>query len=396
MLASVDRDLTPEHRLVAMLDRQHRSGWGEYEIVSLEQRGPGQFVAGLLVKQVEPVGRGGALAVGGGHPAGHRDVEHQQVVTLLLLEVRHEGRGAINADTGGFEHGDGSFGWFAHRAVDRAGRVIGHRQYPAIAQGLAGAAQRDCRRQFKQQGKVFGIARERACDRQNTVVRVLAGKNRVVVPVFRHQAPARLVPPYAAEMRRDPHRPADVRAELARHHAGGDGGSRPSGGTTRAACRIVRIAGAAIDRVEALPVGEIDWHVGLAEQDRTCRLELADDPGIARGQLVAIGFMPPTGRQPGNVETLLDRHRYAVERLVVAWTALGQRPGGITRAVEIAHHDRIDAGVEVLDPGECGFDSFDRRQHSAADLRRQRNRAGLAGQLRKSHAIVPSPNGGGF
>jgi hypothetical protein len=142
---------------------------------------------------------------------------------------------------------------------------------------------------------------------------------------------------------------------------------------------IVRIVGPAIDRIVRLPVGEVGRDIGLAEDDRAGALELADHPGVARGDRVGIFAVTPGSRQAADIEAFLDRHRHAEQRLV-----LGQPPGGhglglFLRAVEVGHHHRVDMRVEMFDPRNRRFDRLEWRHLSMADRARNLDRTGFRG-----------------
>lgn len=199
------------------------------------------------------------------------------------------------------------------------------------------------------------------------------------------EAPGRLVSPDAAEMRGHPHRSADVGAVVAGHHAARYGRRAPARRAAGGTVRVVGVGGAAIDRVEALPVGEVDRDVGLADDHRAGRLQPLDEKRVGRGDLVLEARVPPGGGEPGDIEALLDRHRHAEQRLVRARTGGVERLGLLVGALEIGDCERVDCGVEVLDPLDRRIDRLDDAHPPRADRGSGRERAGLAGQLRIGH-----------
>ena len=83
----------------------------------------------------------------------------------------------------------------------------------------------------------------------------------------------------------------------------------------------------------------------------------------------------PTGRQTGDVVLLLDGHRQAEQRPLLAL-----RQGFVGRlcrdagALEIAHHDGVDLPVERFDAADRRIDQLARRELT----RRQRIRSSIA------------------
>ena len=156
----------------------------------------------------------------------------------------------------------------------------------------------------------------------------------------------------------------------------------------------MRIARATIDRVETLPVGEIDRHIGLADDHRAGLFQAPHQYGILGGDVIAIFGMAEGGWQAGDIEAFLDRHRHAEQRLI-APSVLG-RSGRIKRAgsgigrFEIGDRQRVDAGIKVLEPHDRRIHRLGDAQPPLADRRRRGERAGFLGQLRISHAMLLS------
>ena len=94
----------------------------------------------------------------------------------------------------------------------------------------------------------------------------------------------------AAERSRNADGAASVGADAAIAEAGGDGGSGATAGTAGNAREIPGIVDGAVVRVVAGDaVGEL-VHVGFADDDGACILELADDCGIFRGNEILQNF----------------------------------------------------------------------------------------------------------
>jgi hypothetical protein len=125
--------------------------------------------------------------------------------------------------------------------------------------------------------------------------------------------------------------------------------------------------GDAVDRVEALPVGEPDRHVGLAEDDCACALQALDrERGFFR-DVVDVLREAESGRQSRHVEGFLHRHRDAVQRPeILAALKLGVALARLlARRLEAPHHDGVDARIEPLDPLDIEVEEL-----AAADLAR--------------------------
>ncbi len=116
---------------------------------------------------------------------------------------------------------------------------------------------------------------------------------------------------------------------------------------------VPRIVGRAVDVVVALPVAEAERHIGLAENDGAGALEARHRERVFLGDEILERRDAPGGRQSGDVEGFLDRHRHAEERPALAPRQCGVRflsrlPG----AREIAHRHSVEIAVKSLDPGD--------------------------------------------
>ena len=114
------------------------------------------------------------------------------------------------------------------------------------------------------------------------------------------------------------------------------------------------VLGGAVDGVVALPVGQEQRHVGLAEQGDASASEPLDRERVLGRDVVLVGGHAPGRRRAGDVERLLDRHRHAVQRapdLAAGEGGIGfhgARSGGLG----IHPDDRVQRRIEPLDPRE--------------------------------------------
>ena len=150
---------------------------------------------------------------------------------------------------------------------------------------------------------------------------------------------------------------------------------------------VVRIVGAAVDRIVRLPIRQIGRDIGLAEDDRTRCFQLRDHACIAPRDVSDMRLVSPAGRQALDVETFLDRHRHAEQRLIGLRTLDGHRAGAVQRAIEIRHHHRIDMRIEVLDPRNRRLDRFERCHLGPADRGRGFDGTGFVRQRGIGHAV---------
>ena len=201
----------------------------------------------------------------------------------------------------------------------------------------------------EQQRKIGGAARHRA-DHREVAFERQRRKWRRRVAARRRQAEGRLVRIDAAMKRRHAQRAADVGAERERTVARRQRRRRSAGGAAGRAAEVVGIVGGAVDVVVALPVGERDRHVGLAEDDAARVLHPRDRQRVFRRPEILLRRKAPGGRQPRDVVGFLHRHRQAEQRPCLA--ARQRRIGGargIQAAVEIANADRVDFRIVALD-----------------------------------------------
>ena len=167
---------------------------------------------------------------------------------------------------------------------------------------------------------------------------------------LRNERLARPVTVHAAERRRHADGPADVRAHLERGEPGRQRGGAAPAAASRRAARVPGIAGAAVDRIVGLPVGQRGRDIGLAEQHRARRAEARRHRAVVRRDIAL-----PLGHAAGGLETddvdgFLQRDRQAAERRSLA-------PGGgliggarlLARPLEVADDDGVEPPVVPLD-----------------------------------------------
>jgi hypothetical protein len=119
-----------------------------------------------------------------------------------------------------------------------------------------------------------------------------------------------------------------------------------------------------------LPVGEVERHVGLAEEHRAGAEQAVDDRGVPPRDVVPKSGDAPRGGETGDVVGFLDRHGHAVERTPhppPGQGAVGRaRPSARSR--EIAHDDGIERGVVLLDPGQIELEKLETAYLALADV----------------------------
>ncbi len=173
-------------------------------------------------------------------------------------------------------------------------------------------------------------------------------------------------------MRGGAQRTADVGADGQRAESARQGRRRSAGGSARRAAVVPRVVGRAVDLVETLDVLQPQGHIGLAEHHRAGGL----DPRhlhrvLGRHEVPVLGHAPGRG-QPGDVVGLLDRHRNAEQRSVLAaGTRLVGAARGGPRAVEVRHTDRVDHLVVPLDTGDRLVGQFHRGHFTGTQRGRQ-------------------------
>src|SRR5262249_12830031 len=143
--------------------------------------------------------------------------------------------------------------------------------------------------------------------------------------------------------------------------------------------------GRAVELVVGVAVAEPERHVGLSDDDRSSRLQPFHCESVGSGTPVFELGVAPGGRQAGDIELLLDRHRQAEQRAL-----LSARQGGeIGRAscregVEISEDDPIIARTAwphaALRPWDCG-------RFSAVGCERPLNLP----SIKKAGSTLPTP-----
>ncbi len=186
--------------------------------------------------------------------------------------------------------------------------AVGHRE-PQAAQRHRG---RD--RRFAGEHRVDRrAARDAARDRSDRVER----RRQRICPVARHARRGGLEADEAAERRGNADRAAGVGGERRMRHAFGDRHRRARRRTARDASgrAVVRSERRAVVGIEA-DAGERELgHVGAADEDGARGAQPCHRGCVAcGGRCIGEHAGPRGGGLPGDVEEVLDRHRYAVER----------------------------------------------------------------------------------
>src|SRR5438477_408276 len=246
-----------------------------------------------------------------------------------------------------------------HVAVHRKARRVEHQRHPEVTQTLG---PRRAQPQLPARG-VEGVGPGHHGQREREIV-AAAGQRPHDVDVdrrrllpgqrlarARHDAPRRLVAVDAAEVRRVADGRADVAARLQRGEPGRERRRRAAGRPARRARDVPGIVRRAVDRVEALPVGEEERHVGLAEEHGAGAEQAIDNDRVPRRDVGLVGRHAPRRRQARDVVRLLDRHGHAVQRPpggTPGQRAIG-RAGPRPRAREVADDHGVQRVVVFLD-----------------------------------------------
>ena len=203
----------------------------------------------------------------------------------------------------------------------------------------------------------------------------------------RHASPRRLEPHQPATGRRDPDRSAPVVAVGDRNHPRGHGRRRPAAGATGRAVEHPRVGrgpeparlGGGQDPVLGQSRLAHDHEPGVTQAPHqvrvALRLEVAEQVA-AHGQ-----------RHPGHRPVVLDGDRHPGKRPRVAG---GDRPRRLQRRLVGDVGERVDGGLERVDPVKGRLDELEGGQLAAPDERGQLD-GGTREQLRHGpHPIAPS------
>ncbi len=245
------------------------------------------------------------------------------------------------------------------------------------------------RHDVESQREIGGAARHRTDDGEVVLERQRRHiGRRLAAPGYQDEA--RLVGVDAAVVRGHAQRAADIGAELERHVARGERRRRSSRRAARRPSQVPGVVGPPVDVVVALPIGERERNVGLAEDDGAGGLQARNRESILLGPEVLGCRKAPRGGQAGDVIGFLDGHRHAQQRTALA---LRQRRvgrlGSSPRPVEVPHHDRVDRLVARLDPRNGSLQQFDGR-HLACSQKPDQLRGRAVVQIaRCSHDLVP-------
>ena len=130
--------------------------------------------------------------------------------------------------------------------------------------------------------------------------------------------------------------------------------------------------------------------VGLADDDRAGALEHRNNSFILGRDVIGEQHAAETRRQSLGVDQVLDPERKPVQRA----ERIAAHHGSLARSrrcacrLERARNDRIDGGIDLLDPPDATFHEFDRRKLALADQRPGRYRGQIA---RLAHVGITLP-----
>ena len=219
---------------------------------------------------------------------------------------------------------------------------------------------------LERQSEVVGAPRQRPADVD--VDRRPSARDREAP--LRHHPVGGFMAVDAAVVRRVADRAADVAARLQGREPGRQRRRRAARGAARHPAHVPRVVGRAVDRVEGLPVAEPHRHVGLAEDHRARRQQPVDRERVRLRPVVPQLRQAPGGRQPGDVERLLDRHRHPVQGPpdLAPRQRLVRRPGAPARPVRVEHHDGVEVRVEPLGPCQVELQKLQAADPARADV----------------------------
>jgi hypothetical protein len=145
---------------------------------------------------------------------------------------------------------------------------------------------------------------------------------------------------------------------------------------------VQRVAGVAT----RAPFGD----VGLADDDGACALEHRDNRFILGRDVVGEQHTAKTRRQSLGVDQVLDAERKPVQRpeRIAAHHGSLAFPRRCARRFERARNDRVDGGIDLLDPPDATVHQFDRRKLTLADQCPGRHRGQIA---RLAHVRITLP-----
>jgi hypothetical protein len=139
----------------------------------------------------------------------------------------------------------------------------------------------------------------------------------------RNNAIARLVSIYTAEMSRHANRSADVAAELQRCHSRGQCCSRTARRSADGTLDVPWIARQAEQRIARLMIRRTGRQICLAENHGATLTYFGDRRCISKRPVVAQLLKSARRRHADDLEGVLDRHRYAMQRAEIDATREG-------------------------------------------------------------------------
>ncbi|MDX2682142.1 hypothetical protein PV333_38740 [Streptomyces sp. NY05-11A] len=176
----------------------------------------------------------------------------------------------------------------------------------------------------------------------------------------RNGPPGHLVSVQAVEVRRNPGRAADLRAEAEDGQPRGRRHGATAGGTSRCAVGVARVQRQPEQRVVRLDVLVSRGHVGLADDHRTRGTQPPYRLGVLIGD-VLLEIRPSAGRpQPGGLVAGLERDGQAVKgpEFRLTRTFRIRVPGITPRPSDVEGDDRVQRCVVGVDPAQVDVEQF--------------------------------------
>jgi hypothetical protein len=130
--------------------------------------------------------------------------------------------------------------------------------------------------------------------------------------------------------------------------------------------------GGAVDGIVALPIGEHQRDVGLAEEHHARLFETLDRERAGVGHVGFERWIAPRGGRASNVVALLDGHGHTMQRspdLALSERRIGSL-GALSRPLAVLPYDRVELRVESIDACQEMLEHLARADFLAADQMR--------------------------
>ncbi len=352
--------------------------------------GGGDLLAGQRDALFDVPGQGGLdlVTVGvkhrrhGGHPRGPQDLEY-------LVRVGQVGRVVGDLAAGLLEPVAGRAQDRAHRGLHRQVAKVERPGHPQPGQ-RRGAQVQEVAGPVRPGQRQAGIGPAHPGQQQRGVgrgARDRADHAQRVERVGGHQAGRGPQPDQPAERGRVPDAGREVGTVRERDHRGGHGRGGPAAAAARGQPGVIRVAGGAEDRVERLRPGTELRRVRLPDHHRAGSLEQRDVRRVEGRHVAGEDRRPVRGPDPGRLGQVLDRDRQPVQRA-------GELAAGGPRVqagrdgpglLGGERDNRVDRGVDRVDPGQRGLEQLGGRQPPGPD---QPGQVGGRGRVQLHPAIT--------